>query len=66
MDKFERLNWETQQYRNKQVDRFNPSTRANYSSTNFDYMNERTNYHNNRNVNQSNYAYFDPCKTYYA
>ena len=29
---FERLNRETQAYRNTCVDRFNPSTRANYSS----------------------------------
>jgi hypothetical protein len=33
MADFERLNRETQAYRNTCVDRFNPSTRSNYSAT---------------------------------
>ncbi len=31
MDKFERLNWETREYKNKNVDRFNTSTKGNYN-----------------------------------
>ena len=30
MDKFERLNRETREFNNRNVDRFNPSTRPNY------------------------------------
>ena len=31
MDKFERLNRETREYNNRNVDRFNPSTKGNYT-----------------------------------
>lgn len=31
MDKFERLNRETREYNNRNVDRFNPSTKGNYN-----------------------------------
>ena len=31
MDKFDRLNRETREYNNRNVDRFNTSTRSNYS-----------------------------------
>lgn len=31
MDKFEQLNRETREYNNSNVDRFNPSTKANYT-----------------------------------
>lgn len=30
-DKFDKLNRETREFRNRQVDRFNPSTRSNYN-----------------------------------
>jgi hypothetical protein len=31
MDKFERLNRETREFNNRNIDRFNPSTKPNYS-----------------------------------
>lgn len=31
MDKFERLNRETRDFNNRNVDRFNPSTKSNYN-----------------------------------
>lgn len=72
MDMFERLNRETREFNNRNVDRFNPSTRSCYSTNyDFDSANQRTRNFTNYNVDRhnpstrGNYTYFDPCKTYY-
>lgn len=49
MQRLDRCNRETQEYRNRCVDRFNPSTQSNYSTGNWrlDYYNQQTYYQNN-------------------
>lgn len=55
--------------RSRDIDRFNPSTRSNYSTsynTNGYYSPNRSNDIDRYNPStKSNYSYFDPCKTYY-
>lgn len=55
MDKFDRLNRETREYNNRNVDRFNPSTKSNY--TYFDPYKQ-----NNQTYKQNNGQY---SKHYY-
>ena len=47
MDKFDRLNRETREYNNRNVDRFNPSTKSNYSYFDPYAQNNRTYKENN-------------------
>lgn len=47
MDFFERLNRETRDYNNRNVDRFNDSTRGNYNRPNLSQLNRETYYYNN-------------------
>lgn len=51
MDKFERLNRETRDYNNRNIDRFNPSTQGNYNYFNPTALNNRTYYTNNGQYN---------------
>ena len=44
---FDRLNRETRDYNNRNVDRFNESTRGNYNCFNVSELNSRTYYNNN-------------------
>ena len=54
MDKFDRLNRETREYNNRNVDRFNPSTKSNYSY--FDpYRQNNQVYKNNNGEYSRNY-----------
>ena len=47
MTDFDRLNRETREYNNKNVDRFNQSTRGNYNQPNFNRLNNQTYKQNN-------------------
>ena len=48
MDKFERANRQTRDFRNRNVDRFNPSTQSNYKGNwRIDYYNQQTYKQNN-------------------
>jgi hypothetical protein len=47
-DKFERLNRETREFNNRNVDRFNPSTKSNYNFFNPNALNNHTFYENNK------------------
>lgn len=47
MDKFDRLNRETREYNNRNVDRFNPSTKSNYAYFDPNRLNNCTYYENN-------------------
>ena len=68
MTDFDRLNRETQAHRNTCVDRFNPSTRGNYTTsynTSGYYSPSRTADLDRYNPSTAgNYKYFDPCKSY--
>lgn len=44
---FDRLNRETRDYNNRNIDRFNDSTRGNYNRFNASELNGRTYYNNN-------------------
>ena len=58
MDKFDRLNRETRDYNNRNVDRFNHSTRGNYSYFDPTRANNETYYSNNGQRN-NNYNYWN-------
>ena len=47
MDKFEMLNRMTREWNNRNVDRYNPSTRSNYSSYDQNRLNNETYKSNN-------------------
>ena len=49
MNKFDRLNRQTREFNNRNVNRFNPSTQGNYSNGNWrqNYCNQQTYYQNN-------------------
>lgn len=51
MDKFDRLNKETREYNNRNVDRYNNSTRGNYTYFNPYRENNSTYYSNNGQYN---------------
>lgn len=51
--KFDRLNRETREFNNRNVDRFNPSTQKNYNS----YNPEKQNNLNNKTYKQNNGQY---------
>lgn len=53
MDKFERLNYETREYNNRNVDRYNPSTKSNYNYFAPYKLNNQT--YKNNNGSYSNY-----------
>ena len=53
MDKFERLNYETREYNNRNVDRYNPSTKSNYNYFDPYKLNNQT--YKNNNGSYSNY-----------
>ena len=44
---FDKLNRQTRDFNNRNVDRFNPSTQGNYNRPNFDRMNANTYASNN-------------------
>lgn len=68
MADFEKLNRETREFNHRNIDRFNPSTRGNYSASyNTDgyYSHDRSRDVDRFNPStRGNYNYFDPCKTY--
>lgn len=69
MANFDELNRQTREWNHRNVDRFNHSTRANYSTsynTNGYYSPDRSSDLVDRyNLStRGNYNYFDPCKTY--
>lgn len=51
-DRFEQLNRETREYNNRNVDRFNTSTKSNYSKG-YDWLS----YYNNQTYKQNNNQY---------
>lgn len=53
MDKFDRLNRETREYNNKNVDRFNNSTKSNYNY--FDPYRQNNQTYKQNNGQYSNY-----------
>lgn len=53
MDIFDRLNRQTREHNNTNVDRFNQSTRSNYRYFDTDYYNNQT--YKNNNGSYSNY-----------
>ena len=55
MDKFERLNRETREYNNRNVDRYNPSTKSNYNYFDPYKLNNQT--YKSNNGSYSNYYY---------
>ena len=50
---FDKLNRETREYNNRNVDRYNPSTKSNYNYFNPNKLNNET--YKNNNGNHSNY-----------
>lgn len=52
---FERLNRETREHNARNVDRFNKSTRGNYSAASFNKLNNETYKHNNGIYNKYYY-----------
>lgn len=52
---FDRLNRETREYNNRNVDRFNPSTRGNYSYFDPCGLNNQTYKHNNGEYSRKYY-----------
>ena len=55
MADFDRLNRQTREFNNKNVDRFNPSTRGNYNRTDFNRLNNETYKANNGQYNRKYY-----------
>jgi hypothetical protein len=51
LEKLNRLNEETRNYNNRNVDRFNRSTAGNYNTTNFYRLNNETYRYNNGQYN---------------
>ena len=52
---FDKLNRQTQEYRNRCVDRFNPSTKSNYNGYTFNYLNNQTYKANNNQYSKHYY-----------
>ena len=53
---FDRLNRETREYNNRNIDRFNNSTRGNYNYFNPDRLNNQA-YYSNNNQYSNYYSY---------